>query len=659
LLAFEGAGFWRLLEVEFLNKNWRALFFLLSAVLIATALAHLPGLYNGFVNWDDPLYVRDNFLIRHISLDRIWKFLFAFRREQYPVASVFFSYALDYIVWKGNPFGYHLTNLLLHISITGLVFWFLHLLSKNLLVPLVGSLLFGLHPLHVESVAWITERKDLNSTIFFVLALILYLFYRRRGRSSFYILSVVSLALSLLAKPMAITLPLLLLLYDYAFHPPLRKRDFLNKTWYLLPIGMVSAYTLYARYCVGYSSTEYPGMKFPGSLLLAARSIPFYFKKFLWPSGLSAFYPRLEEPSVHEPVYIGSILFVAALLLLMYLLRRSSRRFVFGMGFYFISLLPVMQFVSLGPYWVADRYTYFPSIGLFYLAGEGLAALWRWNWLRPAVRKSLIIASVAVVGALLGVLTWQRTGVWKDGVSLWSDIAAKYPQSPIPWANLAGAYLHDEKDAEAARRYYEKALACDPTYRRALVGLGDAIAAMGDYEGALEKYEEAARMAPEVPGPHLARGITYMKMGKIDKAIAAYKQALTLLRKIDPKGGALVFYDLALAYERRGQTKLAIENYKEALRQDEGLYEGWLNLGSLYYDSGEFQLAAEALREAVRLNPQDAEVRLALANVYGSLENWPEAIREYRRTLSLMEPEDPRRRTIEYLVRDLSRRFPD
>ena len=351
-------------------RDMRSLRIIFPAVLILaiTFMAFTPCLKNGFVNeWDDDLYVRGNADIQHLSVQTTARVFSSFYAATYlPVTML--SYMLDHQLGGLDPFGYHLTNLIFHLLNCLLVFWLVGMLSRNILVSFITALLFGVHPLHVESVAWISERKDVLYAAFFLLSMISYCYYlktRKRGRS--YWLAVVFFALSLLSKAMAITMPLLLLLTDYLSGRPRERGVATDKIPFFslaLCVGLVGFFGQVPAMRTGHV------LSFFEKCLCPSYACLFYLGKILWPTKLSCYYPFTGIKDL--PVYLFSLGGWLALLVLTLRSATRTRKVVFGVFFFLITLLPVLQFVQMGLAIVADRYVYLASLGIFYLIAEGI-----------------------------------------------------------------------------------------------------------------------------------------------------------------------------------------------------------------------------------------------------------------------------------------------
>ena len=325
------------------KKAWIRIALILIAVV--TAVSFLSSLDNGFVNWDDNEYVTENYAIRSFSWNTLKTIFTSFYLGTY-CPLVILSYTLEYALFGLAPFGYHLTNLLLHIGNTLLVFALVLRLSTHPPSALVAALLFGVHPLHVESVAWVTERKDVLSTLFFLGALLCYLRYQEDKQAHLYALSIVAFVLSLFSKPMGVTLPLILLLCDYLCARGWTYRTLVEK----VPFVMVSALFSVIMVLAQHSSGGINAARFSAlvdNVLVACWGLVFYLSKTLAPVGLSAYYPYPPEISFHLLAFFLPPILLLALTAGVWISRRYTRTVVFGSLFFFVTLLPVLKIIPI------------------------------------------------------------------------------------------------------------------------------------------------------------------------------------------------------------------------------------------------------------------------------------------------------------------------
>jgi tetratricopeptide (TPR) repeat protein len=503
-----------------------------GAILLITFLAYLPSLQNDLLKtWDDQAYVTNNQLIRNLSLE---SFVRIFREDggrqanYHPLTTV--SLAVNYAIAKTAPFGYHLTNLLLHLLNTLLVLVMVLLLpATSLPIAAMVALLFGIHPLHVESVAWISERKDVLYTLFFLATMIAYQIHLRRGSggATWYLLALGLFACALLAKAMAAALPLVLLALDYCYSRKWTIGTLLEKVpFFLLATGFGILALLVQT---ANDATRSDLFSLGNRLLHACYGVSTYIGKILLPLGLSAFYPYpyplmrgawiLDQP---PPIFFLTLLFTLAWGLgLACLIRRAApdqRLLVFGMLFYTATILLVVQFIPVGRAIIADRYTYVASIGIFLC----IACLVERLWQRIRYRTALL-TGLGIYALVLAAMTYKRCSVWTNDATLWTDVMVQYPDDNriLPAINNRANYYELENrlpealqdylrvaeinpdddvvletigriygkelhDLDAAVQYFTRAVAVNPRNLPALSGLATVYGLKGEHRRALQ-----------------------------------------------------------------------------------------------------------------------------------------------------------------------------
>jgi tetratricopeptide (TPR) repeat protein len=539
---------------------------LYAAALLSALIAfiiYLPSLTNGFVGWDDPRYVYENQWIRGLD--------FAFLKEAFtevyfanwhPVTML--SYALDYAVWGLNPLGYHLENVILHTINTALV----AVLSVRLITvvrPLsapavfaagaVPALLFGIHPLHVESVAWISERKDVLCAMFFLSSVLFYLRYAQKGKALCYVLSLVSFALAIMSKSMAVTLPAVLLLIDFY---PLRRlssaKGVLKAVAEKLPFFAISAFAAaMAVYSQGAAVASLESIPVDVRVLVALKAYVFYLEKLFIPVKLAPFYPLPAEVDPFAADYIVTYAVLGGISVIC-LAAIRYRVFLVAWLYFLGTLVPVIGLVQVGMQAAADRYMYLPSLSILVLFGAG-AALMIERGSRALLGALLAFISVATVG--LSYATVTQAAVWKDTLTLWDYELRLYPDAFIPYMNRGVMYVkmgeHDK-----GMKDLDKAVSLAPTSRNVLYNRSLALKTMGRYNEALADIDKAISLRPGAD-LYVNRGNVRKRLGDPVGAAEDYRGALML----EP-GNAATWFNLALVLEESGDIPGAIENAEKA-----------------------------------------------------------------------------------------------
>ena len=520
-------------------------------VAVVTAVCLWPMLKNEFTNWDDEYYVINNPLLRGPD----WKGIFSEQvlGNYHPLTIL--SYAFNYTISGLDPFSYFLVNYLFHIANTILVFYFIWNISgKNKFIAAFVALVFGVHPMHVESVAWVAERKDVLYTFFFLLSLIQYWRYLVSGKRSHFWTCFFFFVLSLLSKPAAIVLPLVLLLLDYWKDKPLTFAIFKEKIPFFILSLLFGIITVNIQ-----NSSAMAGLSvfsITDRLFFACYVLMTYFVRFFVPHPLSAFHPFPMTNFAGWPIYLSPI-FVVALLVTLWFLRKN-KIVVFGILFYVINLLLVLQIISIGLTIVSERYTYVPYIGLAFMFATLVSRI------RIVPQKvSLAVGAVAIIA--FGIITFQRTKVWKNSGTLWTDALKTTPRAPYARTNRAN-YL-----SKLALRPDQKPFA-DSIYKVAFEDCAIALsvrpghAPAFEYRGLMyldrQQYKEAfadanelIRLKPDYRIGYDMRATCYYKMNEPAKALADYDKCIEIKaddhRSYNNKGTILMNsfqkYDEAMA----------------------------------------------------------------------------------------------------------------
>ncbi len=384
-------------------------------IVVISATAHSPSLQNGWTTWDDDVYVLDNPDIRSFSGENVRKiWTSAYNGSYLPVTMM--SYMADYAVGEFDPFVYHRTNFILHLCNIVLVYCFIVIFSGSPWIAAVTALLFGIHPMHVESVAWISGRKDLLAMFFFLPSSICYIFYRRTERRRWLAGSFFFFLLSLLSKVIVISFPLILLAFDLYEQRKWTPRVLKEKIPFFIAAAVFAAIGFIGQDSVG---AVKPVNKLIHNIIVSLHGIVFYVEKLVLPFRLSNMYPY--PASLTFSFYLYAAAAVTAIVLLWRTV--NDRRVLFGILFFLISLLPVLQFIRFSHIFAADRFTYISYLGLFYLIG--VAA----EFIHQKIGMKGLLTAAVIITAGFSFITWERTHVWKDSPTLWKDMLRKYPDA--------------------------------------------------------------------------------------------------------------------------------------------------------------------------------------------------------------------------------------
>jgi len=430
------------------------------------------------------------------------------------------SHMLDCQLFGVQPGKHHIVNVLLHMLTACVLFYALSRMTQAFYPSAITCFIFALHPLRAESVAWIAERKDVLSGLLFALTLLAYDWFGRRPTALRYSAVLGAFALGLLAKPMLVTLPAILLLLDYW---PLRRRWSLSLVLEKLPLAVLAAASVYATIRaqnLALGSTEYLPMSWRVSN--AIHSYLIYVQQLFWPANLVPFYPHVEN---QIPVWQtgASVALLACITAVSVALRRRAPYLAVGWFWYLVMLVPVIGIVQVGLQGHADRYTYLPHIGLI-LGGVWAAASLADK--SPSLRTGALVASVMIV-TTLSALAYRQTGRWKNTETLWRYTLTVMPDSDVAHAGLAG-FLLAHGDRNAAIDHYERAIQVRPGNGAAQAGLAIALSQRGDRDAAIEHFERSLEILPDNTEALNQLGVLYANKGAPQDAIRRWEQSLEL-----------------------------------------------------------------------------------------------------------------------------------
>ncbi len=506
--------------------------------MLAVALVFAQSANHEFVNFDDPEYVQDNSMVaRGVTADGIaWAFSFH-NGNWHPLT--WLSHKLDCEVYGlDRAVGHHLTSVVLHAINTLLLFLILRNMTGDLWPAAFAAALFSIHPLHVESVAWISERKDVLSALFFMFSLATYVAYARRPFSIIrYLLVTLAFVLGLMAKSMLVTLPFVFVLLDYW---PLGRRGPIWPRWVeKLPWLALSAVSCVVTY-FAQAATESVWERLSLSTRLGNALISYvvYLRQFVYPAGLAAFYPHPQDVA---PLWhiADALILLAAITAALLAWRRKAPYLLVGWLWYLGMLVPVVGLVQVGAQARADRYSYLPQIGLYIAIA--------WGFARVAVRRdyrSLVFSSAStVIISILTFTAWRQAAYWRNGVALWSRVVACTESNSWPHNNLGAALAASGKMEEAAGEFRE-AVSIDPNDEEAHFNLALILNREKNIDGAIEEFRQVLRIKPNDALTHGDLGALLFGMGRLDEAI----EHLQTAQRLDPNdANARAYLSIALA----------------------------------------------------------------------------------------------------------------
>ena len=586
-----------------------------------------------FINYDDPVYVTENSHIQSgISQSG---FLWAFRTTDadllwHPL--IWLSFMSDYQLFGLNAGGYHITNLILHILSALLLFWLFNRMTRAIWKSAFVAVLFALHPLHVESVAWISERKDVLSVFLWILTLCFYVYYTEKPAIRRYLSVLFCFICALMSKPMVVTLPVVMILLDYWPLGRLESRKANLFLWqlkekmpFLILTAVFSITTIYTQYD--------PSIKyFSFGLRITNASVSFatYLEQTFWPHDMAVFYPF--------PAQIPLWQVLAAILLILIIsgavivaAKRLPYLFV-GWLWYTITILPVIGIIQSGEQAMADRYHYLPSIGIAIGLAWGVPLLIKNKVLRKNILFPVSIASIAI----LSVLTWQQCGYWKDSIELFNYALQVTEDNYLAHINLAVA-LQDGKTKEALYHYNE-AIRIMPDYMLSARGhiiynnRGNAYVELGQYQLAFEDFDKSILLKPDFANTYNSRGEAYAKLGQYQRAFEDFNKSILL--KPDYADS---YYFRGRAYANVGLYQSALEDFNEAVRLKPDDADYFNNRGGAYIKLGQYQRAIKDFNKIILLDSNFFKAYNNKGFVYANLGQYKLAIEDFNKVITLKE----------------------
>jgi tetratricopeptide (TPR) repeat protein len=598
-------------------------------LLICAALAALvfvvfgPALHNGFVNYDDEVYVtKSPVVMAGLNLKGLkWIFTHADASLYHPLTML--SLMVDYQLHGAQPKWFHLTNIILHGASAILLFLiFLRMTGETWACAFLAAI-FAVHPLRVESVAWVAERKDVLGTFFFMVTLAAYVWYAAKSRSvGRYLLVVAAFAAALLSKPTVVTMPFVLLLLDCW---PLRRKESIKR----LAVEKLPLLAMGAAACALTVLSAHEGLSARAHVPLAPRlanavvAYGVYLRQTVWPANLAPFYP--QPPGGYSALTAAiSLLLLTAITAGAAVNRKTRPWLLIGWLWYLGMLVPMIGLVQAGSFAHADRMTYLPQIGICLMAV--------WGGLEFIPRQILIFGGIVSVAAL-ALCARVQTSYWHDSEKLWRHAIACTPDNVTARNNL-GLALLDQGRLDEAISNFRRALEIDPDYFLSINNLGLALCQKGRVADAIPYFERALKIKPEYAEAVNNIGLAEFQLGRVDRAIDQYHAAL----RINPDY-AESHNNLGNALLKRGQTQEALDEFETALRLMPLNAQAENNLGTVLRQTGRLDDAVTHYRRAAALMPDNESVHFNLARALLQTGNATEAINEYQRALQL-QPND-------------------
>jgi protein O-mannosyl-transferase len=537
-----------------ITKPQKSLWPLIVVLVISVLIIYFPAFKNGLLNWDDNLYITDNNQIK--SLENIPLFFSQFYIGNYQPLTLF-AYSLIYQFAELQPFLYHFTNVLFHLFNTLLIFYFVKSLIKNTNIAFLVALLFAIHPMHVESVAWVSGLKDVLYTFFFFVSLICYLKFIRKNKKLYYLLSIVFFLFSLLSKGQAVVLFPVLFLVDYLERGKLFSKWIEKIPFFILSVvfGIMAMFAQKSANTMG----DLSSISFFEQLALACYSFTMYIIKILFPFNLSSFYPY--PTMVNGKIPSEYWLFLLVIPLVAYFLFRFYKKnkwLFFGVLFFIINIILLIQMIPVGNCIMADRYTYISAIGLNIVIISLFLKYFeikKWKYLLTTLLSGYFI--------FLAVTAYNQTKKWKNEFTLWDNVLKVYPDIPFVLV-LRGCEYNTRGEYDKAMVDFDKAISLDSKDGSAYFNRGVAKSKIGDFKNAIPDFEKADELKIEKKhfvNLYVSWGGALANTGKLKEAMKLFDKAIDL----DPND-ASVYNNRGITKAMLGDTNGAITDFDMAIK---------------------------------------------------------------------------------------------
>ncbi len=631
-----------------MNKasNKYCIFLVCLTLVLTTLTAFWQVRHHEFINFDDDLYIYDNSYVK-AGLTRqglVWALTKAHAYNWHPLT--WLSHMLDCELYGLDAGGHHFTNVLFHTANAVLLFLLLNRITGRLWSSAFVAAAFALHPLHVESVAWASERKDVLSTLFWILTMWAYVRYAERGGVGRYLLVALALGLGLMAKQMLVTLPFVFLLLDYW---PLGRLKFKGQSysnytrsvvsvsvsrciWEKVPLLVLSVaagaivYLIQERTGLVKTVTQYPLLYRIGNALVTYIA---YIGRMFWPSRLAVFYPH---PGSTLPLWqvAGAVLLLVVITVFVMLRLRQNPYLAFGWLWYVGTLVPVIGLVQVGLQASADRYTYMPLTGLFIIIAWGIPELLARLRYREAI---LSLFSVMLLSAL-GVTTWYQARHWRDSITLYEHAKAVVPNNR--WAyNALGQVLGKQNRFDEAVMNLTKALEIKPDYLEARCNLGIVLNNQGRVDEAVEHFTKTLQIKPDFVIALRGMAQVLLQQGRGEEAVMHYRRAL----QVEPRNPDT--YDgLGTALAKQGKRNEAVIYFNKALQLKPDHPKAHLNLGAALAEQGRLDEAMVHFNQALRISPHSSKAHKNIGITFFKQGKFDEAVAHFRVVVQI-EPDSP------------------
>lgn len=597
------------------------------AIVAFTALVYSQAFTNGITSFDDDFYIVNNPFLRDFSWHGVVAIFTSFYSGNYhPLTSL--VHLFQYHFFELNPLAYHTTNIILHLVNTYIVFIIAKRLSGQDITAMLVSLLFGIHPLHVESVAWISELKDVLYAHCYLLAINQYLLYLDSGLKRKHLFMVMGyFLLACLSKSAAVTLPVLLLAFDFYRGRKLSAGSILEKTPMLLLSLLFGILAILSQRAGG----AYNGLMISygavNSFFLFTTSLSFYIIKLLAPTGLQIIHNFPILQGIYLPwLYYASLPFVLLVIWLVSRKNKLSKEILFGAAFFLISISVMLQVVSVGSALTAERYTYMSYIGLFYILGQFISLV--------AVRyyKGITIAIVSIFVIACSAISFDRITVWKDDATLFNDFVEKNPDFYYGYW-LRGNVAKKNGELKKALQDYTMSIQLNHTFEDAFFNRGRIYQDMGDSKSAIADYSESIRLNPKQADSYNNRGWQLFTTGNVKAAMSDFNKSLELKPDF-----ADALNNRGWVNEQSGDTQAAMRDYTQAINKNPGYERAVYNRAALKIKTKDFIGSVQDYTQLLKTYPDDGRLYFSRAMALQGANNLAAACNDWKQAKALGHP---------------------
>lgn len=612
------------------NQKNKKHFLALAVLCLAAFISFSSSLKNGYINWDDPVHFLESSATHGLNARNL-HVIFTETINTIYIPLTTLSFAVEYHFFKHNPFVSHLINILLHVMVVMFVYYFCRRLDLSLRAAYIAAFLFAVHPMRVESIAWVTERKDVLYAVFYVGAMHAYLTFVQTRKIRFYAAAFCCGFLSMLAKPMALSLPLILLLIDYVQGRRDWVKALIEKVPFFLYVFFIASLTVKENHDIFFLK---------GGVVAAALtfmwSFSFYIVKFLWPLDLSPLY------QIPEPISLSNIHFVGAIAVLLgslcfLIVNLRNRLIVFSSLFFVFSvffLLRVNPEQLIVVDLVADRYIYLPSLGFCLLLGYFADRLLNYFRKHNVALMNVTMGILFMIGIGLGVKSFQQCFIWKDSLTMWGHVIKQAPNMTFAYISR-GTYYDEHSQYDLALKDYSQAIVLLPGYVKTYIRRGILYGRMGKYDLALHDFNWVIDRRSDDWNAYSNRGNVYKLKKQYPLAIADYDKAISL----NP-ASEISFENRGACYVELGAWDKAIENFNQSLSINGRSVNSYIFRGLVYSKSRQYALALEDFNKALLLKPNFAKTLFHRAMVHQELGNLDQAVEDYTQALKQMPDAD-------------------